>query len=54
MFLKISTIVLIPALLIQGYAVKKNTLRLPEPDGNRQGMIGAGNPIRLFSIFYWF
>ena len=50
MFLKISTIVLIPALLIQGYAVKKNTLRLPEPDGNRQGTIGAGNPLSILIL----
>lgn len=41
---------LIPALLIQGYAVKKNTLRLPEPDGNRQGTIGAGNPLSILIL----
>ena len=41
---------LIPALLIQGYEVKKNTLRLPEPDGNRQGTIGAGNPLSILIL----
>ena len=41
---------LIPVLLIQGYAVKKNTLRLPGPDGNRQGTIGAGNPLSILIL----
>jgi len=50
MFLKISTIVLIPSLIIQGNAVKKNTLRLPEPDGNRQGMIGTGKSLSILIL----
>ena len=50
MFLKISTIVLIPSLIIQGNAVKKNTLRLPEPDGNRHGIIGTGKPLSILIL----
>ena len=43
--LKILTIVLLPSLLIQGYFVKKNTPRLPEPIGQRKGIINSGKPI---------
>lgn len=50
MFLKISTIALIPSLIIQGNAVKKNTLRLPEPEGNRQGMIGTGKSLSILIL----
>ncbi|WP_425917481.1 SGNH/GDSL hydrolase family protein [Acinetobacter sp. TSRC1-2] len=50
MFLKISTIALIPSLIIQGNAVKRNTLRLPEPDGNRQGIIGTGKPLSILIL----
>ena len=50
MFLKISTIVLIPSLIIQGNAVKKNTLRLPEPEGNRQGIIGTGKALSILIL----
>lgn len=50
MFLKIATLTLIPALLIQGYRVKKNTLRLAEPEGNRQGCIGFGKPLSILIL----
>lgn len=50
MFLKISTILLIPSLIIQGNAVKKKTLRLAEPEGNRQGMIGTGKPLSILIL----
>lgn len=50
MFLKISTIALIPSLIIQGNAVKKNTLRLPEPEGNRQGTIGTGKALSILIL----
>ncbi|TCB50657.1 SGNH/GDSL hydrolase family protein [Acinetobacter sp. ANC 4779] len=50
MFLKISTILLIPSLIIQGNAVKKKTLRLAEPEGNRQGMIGSGSPLSILIL----
>ncbi len=43
MLLKVSTLLLLPALLIQGYRVKKNTPRLAEPVGERCGMIVQGN-----------
>ena len=50
MLLKISTIALIPSLIIQGNAVKKNTLRLPEPEGKRQGTVGTGKPLSLLIV----
>lgn len=50
MLLKISTIVLIPALILQGNKVKKNTLRLPEPEGDREGVTGIGKPLSLLIV----
>ncbi|OTG76665.1 lipase [Acinetobacter sp. ANC 4169] len=50
MLLKISTLALIPSLIIQGNAVKKNTLRLPEPEGNRQGSVGNGKPLSILIV----
>ncbi len=47
MFLKIATIALLPALIIQGIRVKKNTPRLPEPDGAREGISGQGKKLSL-------
>lgn len=40
--LKILTAALLPSLLIQGYFVKKNTLRLPEAKGQRKGVVNSG------------
>ena len=42
MRLKIYTLALIPVILFQGYAVKKNTPRLAEPEGERIGQKGVG------------
>ncbi|MDM1247159.1 SGNH/GDSL hydrolase family protein [Acinetobacter sp. R933-2] len=48
--LKIVTLTLVPALLIQGYRVKKNTLRLSEPQGKRQGTMGKGKPLSILIL----
>ncbi|OTG80289.1 SGNH/GDSL hydrolase family protein [Acinetobacter sp. ANC 4648] len=50
MFLKLSTIALIPALIVQGYLVKKNTPRLPEPKGERCGVIGQGHTLSILIL----
>ncbi|WP_313035843.1 SGNH/GDSL hydrolase family protein [Acinetobacter sp.] len=50
MLLKISTIALIPALIVQGNAVKKNTLRLAEPAGKRQGRVGTGKALSVLIL----
>lgn len=50
MFLKLATIALIPALITQGYWVKKNTLRLPEAAGERAGTVGFGQRISILIL----
>lgn len=50
MFLKFSTFVLVPALLIQGYRVKKNTPRLPEAQGLRSGVLGTGQALSILIL----
>lgn len=50
MLLKASTLLLIPALIIQGNRVKKNTLRLAEPLGDRQGQTGSGKPLSILIL----
>ncbi|MGE8541423.1 MAG: SGNH/GDSL hydrolase family protein [Acinetobacter sp.] len=50
MFLKAATIALIPALIVQGKRVKKNTPRLPEPDGLREGQTGMGKPLSVLIL----
>ena len=50
MLLKAATIALIPALVIQGNRVKKKTLRLPEPAGEREGLIGQGKPLSILIV----
>lgn len=50
MFLKISTIALIPALIIQGNRVKKNTPSLPEPEGEREGITGTGKALSILIL----
>lgn len=50
MLLKTLTIALIPALIIQGKRVKKNTLRLDEPLGDRQGQGGKGKPLSILIL----
>ena len=50
MFLKAATIALIPALVIQGSRIKKNTPRLPEPEGARIGQTGSGKPLSILIV----
>ena len=45
-----ATVILGPLLLIQGRMVRRNTPRLAEPEGVRQGIGGAGPPLRLLII----
>lgn len=47
MILKAATLALIPALMIQGWRVKKNTPRLPEPEGMREGQSGSGQALSI-------
>lgn len=42
MLLKLYTLALLPSLIVQGYVVKKNTPRLPEPEGIRKGQTATG------------
>ena len=44
MFLKASTLLLLPALIVQGYIVKQKTPRLPEPEGERCGVYAGNRP----------
>ncbi len=39
-----------PVLLWQGHQVRRNTPRLPEPEGERQGSQGLGPPLRLLVL----
>ena len=50
MQLKIATFVLLPVLVIQGYKVKKNIIRLPEPAGEREGLIGSGKALSILIV----
>lgn len=50
MLLKAATIALIPALVIQGNRVKKNTLKLPEPQGKHEGRTGTGKKLSLLIL----
>lgn len=50
MLLKASTIVLIPALMIQSHQVKKNSLGLDEPAGERQGETGQGKALYILIV----
>ncbi|MFV5490792.1 SGNH/GDSL hydrolase family protein [Acinetobacter sp. ASP199] len=50
MLLKAATIALIPALVIQGNRIKKRTLRLPEPAGEREGVMGQGKPLSILIV----
>ncbi len=42
MWLRTATLALIPALVIQGSRVKKNTIRLPEAEGAQKVLQGKG------------
>ena len=50
MRLKIYTLALILVILFQGYAVKKNTPRLAEPDGERIGQKDVGKSLALLIL----
>lgn len=50
MWLKITTFALLPIIAIQGIKVRKNTPRLPEASGERDGVIGSGKPLSLLII----
>lgn len=50
MWLRAATLALFPALLIQGNRVKKNTIRLPEAEGEREGITGQGQTLSLLIL----
>ncbi|WP_043970573.1 MULTISPECIES: SGNH/GDSL hydrolase family protein [Acinetobacter] len=50
MWLKLSTFALLPILLIQGMKVRKNTPRLLEASGDREGSVGNGKPLSLLIL----
>lgn len=50
MWLKLSTLALLPILLIQGTKVRKNTPRLLEAGGERAGTTGEGQPLSLLIL----
>ncbi|MCH7383043.1 SGNH/GDSL hydrolase family protein [Acinetobacter dispersus] len=50
MWLKLSTFVLLPVLLVQGMKVRNNTPRLLEASGDRNGIVGQGQPLSLLIL----
>ncbi|WP_411690760.1 SGNH/GDSL hydrolase family protein [Acinetobacter towneri] len=50
MWLRAATLALFPTLLIQGNRVKKNTIRLPEAEGEREGITGQGQTLSLLIL----
>ncbi|ATZ67282.1 MULTISPECIES: SGNH/GDSL hydrolase family protein [Acinetobacter] len=50
MWLNLSTIVLLPVLITQGMIVRKRTPLLPEPQGDRDGLVGEGKPLSLLIL----
>ena len=50
MWLRTATLALIPALVIQGSRVKKNTIRLPEAEGAREGITGQRQTLSLLIL----
>lgn len=49
-WLRTATLALFPALLIQGNRVKKNTIRLSEAEGARDGITGQGQTLTLLIL----
>ncbi|OZG74135.1 hypothetical protein BTA51_03685 [Hahella sp. CCB-MM4] len=47
MFFQLVTLCLAPLLIFQGRRVRRDTPKLPEPDGIRYGNLGEGKPLRL-------
>ena len=50
MWLKLSTLALLPVLFVQGTKVRKNTPRLLEASGEREGIVGNGRPLSLLIL----
>lgn len=50
MWLRTATLAVFPALLIQGNRVKKNTIRLSEAEGARDGITGQGQTLTLLIL----
>lgn len=50
MWLKLSTLLLLPVLFVQGSKVRKNTPRLAEAQGEREGCIGQGKPLSMLIL----
>ncbi len=50
MWLKITTLTLLPIVAIQGIKVRKKMPRLPEASGERDGVIGSGKPLSLLIL----
>lgn len=50
MWLKISTLFLLPVIVAQGVIVKQRTPKLLEPIGERQGVVGFGQPLSLLIL----
>ncbi|HBO73060.1 MAG TPA: lipase [Acinetobacter sp.] len=50
MWLKITTLTLLPIIAIQGIKVRKKMPRLPEASGERDGVIGSGKPLSLLIL----
>lgn len=50
MWLKITTLALLPIVAIQGIKVRKKMPHLPEASGERDGVIGSGKPLSLLIL----
>ncbi|UTO20998.1 SGNH/GDSL hydrolase family protein [Acinetobacter sp. Z1] len=50
MWLQLSTFALLPVIVIQGVKVRKNTPRLLEASGDRDGLAGQGDPLSLLIL----
>ena len=50
MWLKITTLILLPIIAIQGIKVRKKIPHLPEASGERDGVIGSGKPLSLLIL----
>lgn len=49
-WLKPITFALLPVIAVQGYRVKKNIIRLDEPQGSRQGVIGEKEALSILIL----
>lgn len=50
MLYPLTTLLLLPWLLWQGRRVRRDTPRLPEPDGPREGVSGSGTPLAVLMV----